>query len=132
MKIKDIIINEGQPAHKVGKISQRYQQATVGLNKFRDNQFADRVYELNRVMMAVASSDGVNPLSTEIDAESWAGRNNVAAPYTEEEQAMLMQAFGAVGSHYEDLNNGDTRSQELKSTNKASPVAKPKRNKYGV
>jgi len=45
---------------------------------------------------------------------------------------MLMQAFGAVGSHYEDLNNGDTQSQELKSTNKASPVAKPKRNKYGV
>ena len=132
MKIKDIIINEGTPAHKVGKISQRYQQATVGLDKFRDKQFADRVYELNRVMMAVASSDGVNPLSPEIDAESWAGRNNVAAPYTEEEQAMLLQAFGAVGSHYEDLNNGDNRSQELKSTNKASPVAKPKRNKYGV
>ena len=132
MKIKDIIINEGTPAHKVGKISQRYQQATVGLDKFRDKQFADRVYELNRVMMAVASSDGINPLSPEIDAESWAGRNNVAAPYTEEEQAMLLQAFGAVGSHYEDLNNGDNRSQELKSTNKASPVAKPKRNRYGV
>ena len=132
MKIKDIIINEDKPAHKVGKISQRYQQATVGLDKFRDKQFADRVYELNRVMMAVASSDGINPLSPEIDAESWAGRNNVAAPYTEEEQAMLLQAFGAVGSHYEDLNNGDNRSQELKSTNKASPVAKPKRNRYGV
>ena len=132
MKINEVIINEGTPAHKVGKISQRYQQATVGLNKFRDKQFADRVYELNRVMMAVASSDGVNPLSPEIDAESWAGRNNIAAPYTEEEQAMLLQAFGAVGSHYQDINNGDTRSQELKSTNKASPVAKPKRNKYGV
>ncbi len=132
MKIKDIIINEDKPSHKVGKISQRYQQATVGLNKFRDKQFADRVYELNRVMMAVAGADGVNPLSPEIDAESWAGRNNIAAPYTEEEQAMLKQAFGAVGSHYEDLNDGDNRSQELKSTYKDSPVAKPKRNKYGV
>lgn len=132
MKIKDIIINEDKADGPVGKISQRYQRATVGLNKFRDKQFADRVYELNRVMMAVAGSDGINPLSPEIDAESWAGRNNIAAPYTEEEQAMLVQAFGAVGSHYEDINNGDTRSQELKSTNKASPVAKPKRNKYGV
>lgn len=132
MKIKDIIINEDKPAHKVGKVSQRFQQATVGLDKFRDKQFADRIYELNRVMMAVASSDGINPLNPEIDAESWAGRNNIAVPYTEIEQAMLMQAFGAVGSHYQDLNNGDTKSQELKSTYKQSPVAKPKRNKYGV
>ncbi len=128
MKIKDVIINED----KVGKISKRYQQATVGLDKFRDQQFADRVYELNRVMMAVASSDGVNPLSPEVDAESWAGRNNIAVPYTELEQAMLKQAFGVVGSHYQDLNNGDLKSKELKSTNKSSPVAKPKRNKYGV
>jgi len=127
MKIKDIIVED-----KVGKIPPRLQEPTVGLDKFRDKQFADRIYELNRVMMAVASSDGVNPLTPEIDAESWAGRNNIATPYTKEEQAMLKQAFGAVGSHYEDLNAGDTASRELKSTNKQSPVAKPKRNKYGV
>lgn len=128
MKIKDIIINED----KVGRISKRYQQATVGLDKFRDQQFADRVYELNRVMMAVASSDGVNPLSPEVDAESWAGRNNIAVPYTELEQEMLVQAFGVVGSHYQDLNKGDLKSKELTVVNKDSPVAKPKRNKYGV
>ena len=128
MKIKDIIINED----KVGRISKRYQQATVGLDKFRDQQFADRVYELNRVMMAVASSDGVNPLSPEVDSESWAGRNNIAVPYTELEQAMLKQAFGVVGSHYQDLNKGDMKSRELDIVNKASPTAKPKRNKYGV
>ena len=128
MKIKDIIINED----KVGRISKRYQQATVGLDKFRDQQFADRVYELNRVMMAVASSDGVNPLSPEVDAESWAGRNNIAVPYTELEQDMLVQAFGVVGSHYQDLNKGDMKSKELTVVNKDSPVAKPKRNKYGV
>lgn len=128
MKIKDIIINED----KVGRISKRYQQATVGLDKFRDQQFADRVYELNRVMMAVASSDGVNPLSPEVDAESWAGRNNIAVPYTELEQEMLVQAFGVVGSHYQDLNKGDMKSKELTVVNKDSPVAKPKRNKYGV
>ena len=83
-------------------------------------------------MMAVASSDGVTPLSAKIDAESWAGRNDIAAPYTKEEQAMLKQAFQAVGSHHEDMNDGDTRSMELKSTYTDSPVAKPKRNKYGV
>jgi len=83
-------------------------------------------------MMAVASSDGVNPLSPEVDSESWAGRNNIAVPYTELEQAMLKQAFGVVGSHYQDLNKGDMKSRELDIVNKASPTAKPKRNKYGV
>lgn len=127
MKIKDIIVED-----KVGKIPPRLQQATVGLDRFRDAQFADRIYELNRVMMAVASADGVNPLSPEVDAESWAGRNNIATPYTKEEQAMLKQAFGVVGTHYEDLNDGDIKSRELDSTNIKSPVAKSKRNKYGV
>ena len=127
MKIKEIISEEA-----VGNTPKRFQQSTAGLNKFRDKNFADRVYELNRVMMAVASSDGRSPLSPEIDSESWAGRNNIAVPYTEIEQEMLKQAWGAVGSHYEDLNKGDLRSQEMKSTNKVSPVAKKKTNKWGV
>jgi hypothetical protein len=127
MKIKDIILED-----KVGKLSPRLQQATVGLDKFRDEKFADRVYELNRVMMAVAAADGVNPLNINVDAESWAGRHNLAFPYTSEEQDMLKQAFKAIGSHHEDLNRGDLKSQELNSTNKVSPVSKPKRNKFGV
>jgi len=127
MKIKEIVLEE-----KVGKLSARLQQPTVGINKFRDQQFADRVYELNRVMMAVAAADGINPLAPEVDSESWAGRNNLAFPYTPQEQKMLKAAFGAVGSHYEDLNHGDLESQELKSTNKDSPVAKFKKNKFGI
>lgn len=127
MKIKDIITED-----QVGQLPARLQQATVGAEKFRDAQFADRIYELNRVMMAVAASDGVNPLRPEIDSESWAGRNNLAFPYTDQEHKMLKQAFGAVGSHYEDLNKGDLKSQEVKSTYTLSPVAKPKRNKYGI
>ena len=106
---------------KVGTISKRNQNATVGLNKFRDKQFADRVYELNRIMMAVASNDG-QEFVNEIDAESWAGRNDVAAPYTQEEADMLKQAFKATGSWNQDLNHGDMESQEVPSTNKISPV----------
>ena len=105
---------------KVGKISKRLDMATVGLNKFRDAQFADRTYELNRIMMAVASTDGT--FVPEIDGESWAGRNNVAAPYTPEEQDMMKMAFKAAGAVYKDLNHGDLRSQEIPGTNKSSPV----------
>jgi hypothetical protein len=102
------------------KISTRNQNATVGLNKFRDSQFADRVYELNRIMMAVASTDGT--FVPKIDSESWAGRNNIAAPYSPEEQAMLKKAYQAVGSHYEDLNQGDLESQEHPAVNTTSPI----------
>ena len=105
---------------KIGKMSKRQNQATVGLNKFRDAQFADRVYELNRIMMAVASTDGT--FVPELDGESWAGRNNIAAPYTPEEQDMLKKAYQAVGSHHEDLNNGDLRSQEHPAVHVTSPV----------
>ena len=104
----------------VGKISKRNQNATVGLNKFRDQKFADRVYELNRIMMAVASTDGT--FVPDLDGESWAGRNNIAAPYTPEEQEMLKMAYKAIGSHHEDMNKGDLRSQELEGTNTQSTV----------
>ena len=94
--------------------------ATVGLNKFRDAEFADRTYEINRIMMAVASTDGT--FVPEIDSESWAGRNNIAAAYTQEEQNMLNMAYKAIGSHHEDLNQGDLRSQEHPAVNTTSPV----------
>ena len=112
--------NEFVTEDKVGKIGKRRQVATRGLNKFRDNQFADRVYELNRIMMAVASTDGTTV--PDMDSESWSGRNNVAAPYTEVEQRMLEKAFKAIGSKHWDLNHGDMDSEEVTSTNKQSPV----------
>ena len=105
---------------RLGKIGQRRSQATVGLNKFRDADLADRFYELNRVMMAAAATDGT--FVPDIDHESWAGRYNVAMPYTEVEQRMLEKAFQSVGSAHEDLNHGDLKSKELDSTNKRSPV----------
>ncbi len=103
-----------------GQIGRRRQSATRGLNKFRDSQFQDRIYELNRVMMAAAMSDGETPIH--MDGESWAGRYNTAHPYTEVEQRMLKQAYKACGSEWEDINHGDLDSEELKSTNTTSPI----------
>jgi hypothetical protein len=41
-------------------------------------------------------------------------------------------AYKAVHANHEDMNHGDLRSQEGPTINKSSPVAKPKKNKYGV
>jgi hypothetical protein len=105
---------------KVGKMSKRQNQATVGMNKFRDDKFADRVYELNRVMMAVASTDGT--FVPELDGESWAGRHNIAAAYTQQDQQKLNMAYKAIGSTYVDINHGDLRSQEHPAVHVTSPV----------
>jgi hypothetical protein len=106
----------------VGKIGNRKQMSTRGLHKFRDVDAADRIYELNRIMMAAASTDGT--FVPDMDGESWAGRYDVAAPYTQEENDMLMMAYKAAGSEYHDLNKGDMKSKELDGTNIQS-IAKP-------
>jgi hypothetical protein len=71
-------------------------------------------------MMAVACTDGT--FVPELDGESWAGRHDIAAPYTKQEADMLKQAYKATGSWNQDLNHGDLESRELESTNKQSPV----------
>lgn len=116
MRANEFIV-EGK---KVGKLSKRKQMATRGLHKFRDQEFADRIYELNRIMMAAACTDGT--YLPELDHESWAGRHDIAAPYTEQEHNMLKMAYKVIGTKYKDLNKGDLRSQELESTNKQSIV----------
>jgi hypothetical protein len=102
-----------------GKVSARQQQSTVGLNIFAATQY-DRVYDLNRVMMAVASTDGTS--IPDLNRESWVGKNNTAHPYTDVEQDMLKIAYKAAGIPFQDLNKGDLDSEELDSTQDQSPI----------
>jgi fatty-acid desaturase len=106
---------------KVGQITPHQQQSTRGLNVFSKKLDSyDRLYDLNRLMMAVACSDGVTPI--EMSAESWVGKHNTAHAYTKEEQDMLSMAYKAAGLEHADLNHGDLDSEELADTNKQSPV----------
>lgn len=102
-----------------GKVSARQQQSTVGLNVFAISQY-DRTYDLNRVMMAVASTDGKT--IPDLSSESWVGKNNTAHPYTTVEQDMLKMAYKAAGVPFKDLNKGDLDSEELDSTQDQSPI----------
>lgn len=125
MKINEVITEA-----TVGKLTKRQQQATSGLNKFTDGDRWNGDYTLYRLGLAVASTDGKTVPDT--DKESWVGKWKVAAPYTQADQDMLKQAYKAVGAKHKDINHGDMRSQELESTQKTSPVAPKKKNKYGV
>ena len=115
MKIFEIIAETTQQ-----KIPARQQNATVGLNLFGDAERMNGDYTLNRVMMAVACSDGTSPLN--MNAKSWVGKSKAAFPYSKIEQEMLKQAYQAAGASYTDLNDGDLHSGEIDSVNIASPV----------
>lgn len=113
-----------------GHISKRQQQASRGIHKFADAERWNADYVQYRTMIAAGMTDGTN--TPDMDAKSWVGKHKVAYPYTDEEVEKLKKAYKAAGANHQDLNHGDLRSQELDSTNKVSPVAKPKKNKYGV
>ncbi len=112
-------ITEEAHGTRAGKVSKRQQQSTVGLNVFAISQY-DRTYDLNRVMMAVASTDG--EIIPDIEQESWVGKQNTAHPYTKVEQDMLKIAYKAAGIPFKDLNKGDLDSEELDSTQDQSPI----------
>lgn len=105
---------------KVGKIGTRLQAATRGLNTFSDAERWNTDYTLNRVMMAVASTDGT--FVPDIDWKSWAGKSKTAHPYTKEEQDMLKMAYKAANARWEDTNNGDMDSEEHPAVNTTSPM----------
>lgn len=102
------------------KISQRRQAGTRGLNTFSDSDRRSTDYTLNRVMMAVAATDGT--FVPDIDEKSWFGKDKTAHPYTKQEQDMLKMAYKAAGANYHDLNGGDLDSEEPPGGNTTSPI----------
>lgn len=109
-------------SYVAAKPTKRQSYSSRGLHKFRDPQGYDRTYEMNRIGMALACTDG--EIEPDVNQESWAGRFNTSHPYTDVEDKMLKKAYKAMGSDYTDLNGGDLDSEELGTINAVSPVAK--------
>lgn len=123
-------INELLAEATVGKIKKRQQQPSVGIHTYVDGEKMNSDYTSYRMGIAVAGADGINPI--QVDAKTWHGKKKTTHPYTKQEVDMLKQAYKAVGANYKDVNNGDLESRELDDTNSKSPVAKIKKNQYGV
>jgi hypothetical protein len=125
MKVTEIISEAKQ-----AKITKRQSQSSRGISTYSDAERANSDYVAFKLGQAMASTDGKTV--PEIDAKSWYGKKKTVHPYTAIENEMFKKAAKAVGAKYDDVNHGDMRSLELDSIQKTSPVAKPKRNKYGV
>ena len=112
-------INEGSK----GKPPESHQHAHTGGYKFADDG-TDRTYHLNQVMKAVAMSDGSSTKPLKMDDESFAGKNNMAYPYSPIEHTMMQQALNTVSPSSVKSIPGDNRSAEHPDTHRVSPVAK--------
>lgn len=115
MRAKDFIIEKRQ-----GELPSDQKSTLNRSNKFATSN--DRFYDLNRVMMATAGSDGVN--IPEMDAESWIGRSNFTMPYTKVEHDMVKKACKQIGTNITPVVKDP--SCEPSDTSIISPVPKLK------
>jgi len=125
MKIAEIVCEGRQ-----GKLAKSHKRALHRTHVFGDGHKANGNMNFYRVAMASAMADGTNK-SLPIDERTWYSTNNVAVPYSEIEHHMLRQAYKAVKTDVKQpvKHHG---SKESKMVNSVSPVAKVKRNQYGV
>lgn len=106
-----------------GAVPKRHSKAQPGGYKFMDDS-TDRVYHLNQIMKAAAMADGSSTKAMKMDDESFAGKNNLAYPYSEVEHNMMQQAFNTVSPTQAKQMIKGRDSSELDVVNKVSPVAK--------
>jgi hypothetical protein len=114
-------ISEAKKKGKKPKMHDWHEGPSTGSYRFMDDG-TDRIYHLNRIMMAAAMADGKSTKPVDSAIVSFAGKNNMAYPYSEIEHNMMKQAFNTVSPHTGTTLVGDHRSLEPKDTHKTSPV----------
>jgi hypothetical protein len=135
MKINEVIVEgttTGQGTHARGDmqdISDEAKAAIPNAQTYPDlNQSTGSAYLNYRMGIALA---GAPTYPTKMAADNWIGGDPLLSTYTDVEQEIVNAAALQVGAgKAEKWSN--KRSQEIPTTHKTSPVAKPKKNRYGV
>jgi hypothetical protein len=112
-----------KPIDKEKKAAMRNAMTLPGLNMSTGS-----AYKNYRMGIALA---GAPDYPTKTEADNWIGGDPLLSAYTDEEFEMIKKAALQVGAGTIQNWSGN-RSQEVADVNKTSPVAKVKRNKYGV
>jgi hypothetical protein len=103
-----------------------------GVSRSRDVGGYDRVYHMNRMMMAMAMADGKSTKKVDnVAIDTWFEKYNTMHPMTQEEDNKIRAAMKTVptdGKHISKFS----KSVEAEGGNTQSAVAKPKKNKYGI
>ena len=116
MKITEIVTE-----HKTTPMSKETKAANPGAYRARDVGGYDRVYHMNRLMMAMAKADGKSTDPTDSPADTWFEKYNTIHPYTEAEHKMVQSAMKTVPTDGCEVNS-DHKSRETDDVHKVSPV----------
>jgi hypothetical protein len=127
MRAKEFI-KEAKKGHML-KIDPTHKAGLKNAMTFPDQNSSTGSAYLNwRMGIALA---GAPDYPTKMAADNWIGGDPLVSTYTQEEYDMVVAANDVIGGGPLENWSGK-RSEELPGTHKTSPVAKPKRNKYGV
>jgi hypothetical protein len=115
-----------------GKMHDHHAQATQGVYKSRDIGGYDRIYHLNRMMMAMGMADGKSTNKVDnVAVDTWFEKYNTIHPMTQEEYNKIRAAMKTIPTDGKTINKF-SKSVEAEGGNVKSIVAKPKKNKYGI
>ena len=133
MRAKDFVA-ESTPNAGTGhttELNADHDNVMKGASRSRDIGGYDRVYHMNRLMMAMAMHDGKGPHPVDSAKDTWFEKFNTMHPMTQEEDYMIRGAMKTVPTDGKSISKF-AKSKEAEGGNIASPVAKPKKNKYGI
>ena len=97
---------------------------TGDVYRARDVGGYDRVYHMNRLMMAMAKADGKSTKAVDSPAETWYEKYNTLHPYTKEESNMVDAAMKTVPTDGKKVSH-DNKSREPDFVHKTSPHRNP-------
>jgi hypothetical protein len=127
MKINDIINESGG----VGSLTTGTRHALPSTEVFPNLKNTDP-YLQYRFGLAVAAAKAVQAGHVEYNKESPFGEDLTMIARGPEEQEIIALAKKLYGADSNSKQISTTKSEENPSVGKQSPVAKPKKNKYGV
>ena len=90
----------------------------------RDVGGYDRVYHMNRIMMAMAKADGKSTGPVDSPSETWYEKYNTMHPYTKEEDKMVQAAMNTVPTDGKRASSDD-KSREPDFVHRTSPHRNP-------
>ena len=131
MRAQEFITETNNGAGYTTELHTDHDAVAKGVSRSRDVGGYDRVYHMNRLMMAMAMADGKSTGPVKSAKDTWFEKYNTMHPMTKEEDNMIKAAMATVptdGKHVSDF----AKSEEAKGGNTLSTVAKPKKNKYGI
>jgi len=117
-------------SEQTGKPHEHHDAVHQGFSRQRDPGGYYPSYHQYRTGMAMAMADGSNK-KLDVDHESWMGPFWTFHPYTDKEHDMVQQVKRVIPTEYDQVKPR-TPSREPHDTHHTSPVAKHKKNKYGI